>query len=53
MISVDILNEIVLRSNWSVHDIVRLLDFNYSLFRVGIIDSQTMNVISSWLWSLI
>lgn len=53
MITPDLLVDVAYRFSWTVHDIVRLMDFNYSLFRMGVIDTETMNIISMWLWTLI
>lgn len=50
---ISLLQEVGTRAIWSVHDIIRLLDFTYSLFRAHMIDADTMNAIVSWLWTFI
>lgn len=43
----------VAQRSWDIADIVTVMDFNYSLFRLGLTDAETMNAIATWLWSLI
>lgn len=51
MVDIALLSEVGTRAVWSSHDILRLLDFTYSLFRAHVIDAETMNTIVSWLWT--
>lgn len=49
---IETLIEVGIRSGWTPHDVITLLDFTYSLFRAHIINAEMMNEIVTMLWGV-